>query len=130
MLTIKPIAEGLWNDSDPPQLIGARRKNDGEIIFPMPQGDAAEGYDAVALPPTGTLWSWTIQSFRPKTPPYIGPEEFVPFAIGYVELTGQVIVETRLTQTHGLKIGMPMRLVIVPFDDNYLTYAFKPVEAI
>jgi uncharacterized protein len=124
-----PIAEGLWSNESQPRLIGARRKSDGEIIFPMPAGDAADGYDAVELSPTGMLWSWTIQSFRPKSPPYTGPEEFEPFAIGYVELAGQVIVETRLTQTHGLKIGMPMELVILPFDGSVLTYAFRPVEA-
>jgi uncharacterized protein len=129
MSALTPIAEGLWSNHPQPHLIGARRKTDGEIIFPMPAGDAAEDYDAIALSPTGTLWSWTIQSFRPKTPPYIGPEEFMPFAIGYVELPEQVIIETRLTQTHGLKIGMPMEFVIVPFGENTLTYAFKPVEA-
>jgi uncharacterized protein len=129
MSTSRPIAEGLWSNDAQPRLIGARRKTDGEIIFPMPQGDAVDDYDAVELSPTGTLWSWTIQSFRPKTPPYIGPEEFEPFAIGYVELPDQVIVETRLTQTHGLKIGMPMELVILPFDGSVLTYAFRPVEA-
>jgi uncharacterized protein len=124
-----PIAEGLWSNKSQPRLIGAQRKSDGEIIFPMPAGDAADEYDAVELSPTGTLWSWTIQSFRPKTPPYTGPEEFEPFAIGYVELPEQVIVETRLTQTHGLKIGMAMELVILPFDGSVLTYAFRPVEA-
>lgn len=129
MNALKPIAEGLWSNDAQPRLIGARRKSDGEIIFPMPNGDAASDYDAVELSPTGTLWSWTIQSFRPKTPPYLGPEEFEPFAIGYVELPDQVIVETRLTQTHGLKIGMPMELVVLPFDGNVLTYAFRPVEA-
>lgn len=127
---LKPIAEGLWSHGDRPQLIGGQRKSDGEIIFPMPLGDAAEDYDAVALSPTGTLWSWTIQSFRPKTPPYIGPEVFEPFAIGYVELPGQVIVETRLTQTHDLKIGMPVELVITAFGENMATYAFKPAEAV
>ena len=129
MNALKPIAEGLWSNAAQPRLIGARRKTNGEIIFPMPHGDAADDYDAVELSPTGTLWSWTIQSFRPKTPPYVGPEEFEPFAIGYVELADQVIVETRLTQTHGLKIGMPMELVIEPFDGNLLTYAFRPLEA-
>lgn len=129
MNALKPIAEGLWSNDAQPRLIGARRKSDGEIIFPMPSGDAADDYDAVALSRTGTLWSWTIQSFRPKTPPYIGPDDFVPFAIGYVELAEQVIVETRLTQMHDLKIGMPMKLVILPFDGSVLTYAFSPMEA-
>ena len=98
MSDLLPIADGLWTDEADPHLIGGRRKSDGEIIFPMPDGDAARDYDAIPLSRTGTLWSWTIQSFRPKSPPFVGPDEFTPFALGYVELPGEVIVETRLTR--------------------------------
>jgi uncharacterized OB-fold protein len=35
----------------------------------------------------GTLWTWTIQCFRPKSPPYAGDaESFEPYGVGYVEL--------------------------------------------
>ena len=125
---LAPIAPGLWTGEAEPRLIGGRRHADGQIVFPMPGGDAANSHDAVPLARTGTLWSWTIQSFRPKAP-YNGPEAFVPFALGYVELPGEVILETRLTQTQGLKIGMPVELLIVPFDGSRATYAFRPVEA-
>ena len=43
----------------------------------------------------GTLWTWTVQGFRPKSPPYEGPVEFEPYPVGYVELPGEVKVETR-----------------------------------
>jgi uncharacterized protein len=128
MTSLSPIAPDLWTASDRPQLNGGRRIADGEIVFPMPDGDAAAAYEPVALSRTGTLWSWTIQSFRPKSPPYEGPEAFVPYALGYVELPGEVIVETRLTQSTSLKIGMPMELVIVPLNDAQSTFAFSPVE--
>ncbi|WP_295528462.1 OB-fold domain-containing protein [Novosphingobium sp. Chol11] len=128
MTSLTPIAHDLWTNEDPPRLIGGRRHADGEIVFPYPGGDAAANYEAIGLSRTGTLWSWTIQTFRPKSPPYDGPEVFEPFALGYVELPGEVIVETRLTQATGLKIGMPVELVIVPFDATRSTYAFKPVE--
>lgn len=127
---LKPIAEGLWTEDDPHSLIGARHIETGEIIFPMPQGDAAHNYAAVPLSPDGTLWSWTIQGFRPKSPPYTGPEAFEPFALGYVELPGEVIVESRLTQMGGLTIGMPLELVIIPFDEGRSTFAFKPKDAV
>lgn len=123
-----PIADGLWTEEAAPRLIGGKRKSDGEIIFPMPDGDAADDYVAVPLSRTGTLWSWTIQSFPPKSPPYTGPAAFEAFALGYVELPGEVIVEARLTQGHGLSIGMAMELVIVPFDEARSTYAFAPQE--
>jgi uncharacterized OB-fold protein len=128
MAKLQPIAEGLWTDEAEPRLIGGRRRHDGEIVFPMPGGDRAASFDPVPLSRTGTLWSWTVQSFRPKSPPYEGPEAFEPYAIGYVELPGETIVEARLTKTAGLRIGMPMELVIVPFDGNRSTYAFRPVE--
>ena len=75
-----------------------------------------------------------MQRFRPKSPPYTGPEEFEPFALGYVELPGVVIVESRLVDVEfdELKIGMEMELVLVPFSmedegRQVMTYAFRPV---
>lgn len=121
-----PIAPGLWTDEAEPRLIGGRC-GDGEIVFPMPDGDAADRLDAVALSRTGTLWSWTRQDFEPK-PPYAGPQPFTPFLIGYIELPGEVIVETRIVDAvlEDLRLDMPMTLAIVPFDDTRLTYAFRP----
>jgi uncharacterized protein len=124
MATLAPIAPGLWTDEDEPQLIGGQHKENGRFVFPMPDGDAANAYDAVQLAREGTLWSWTVQGFEPKAP-YAGATPFAPYGVGYVELAGQVIVETRLTVTTGLTIGMPMRLVIEPFGDR-ATFAFAP----
>ena len=57
---------------------------------------------------------------------------FVPYGVGYVELAGEVRVETRLTQTTGLRIGMDMELVLVPVrtdgeGNEIVTFAFRPV---
>lgn len=129
MSALAPIAAGLWTDESPPRLIGGKHRQSGEIVFPLPLGDAAENYEPLPLSRTGKLWSWTVQSFRPKSPPYDGPEDFTPFALGYVELPGEVIVETRLTQTEDLTIGMPMELTIEPFDAARTTFAFRPAES-
>jgi uncharacterized OB-fold protein len=56
----------------------------------------------------------------------------VPYGVGYVELADGVRVETRLTTTEGLGIGIGMELVLVPFriDDDgneVVTFAFQPV---
>ena len=121
-----PLAPGVWTDEAEPRLIGARG-SDGRIRFPMPGGDAADRFEAVPLSRTGTLWSWTVQRFEPKRPPYQGPVPFVPFAIGYVELPGEVIVESRLDGIDAPEIGMAVALRIVPFDAARSIYAFGPL---
>lgn len=132
----RPLADGVVTQEAAPRLIGGRHKVSGRIVFPMPQGGEGVDYEPHPLSSTGTLWSWTVQRFRPKSPPYIGPEAFEPFALGYVELPGEVIVESRLAgiALDALQVGMPVRLIIVPFakdaDGTLLTtYAFGPVHA-
>jgi uncharacterized OB-fold protein len=85
------------------------------------------------LPRRGRLWAWT-QHFPPPSPPYAGPtgDAFVPYGVGYVQLADEVKVEARLTQTQGLRIGMDMELVLVPFRNDeqgneVVTFAFRPV---
>ncbi|WAC23070.1 Zn-ribbon domain-containing OB-fold protein [Blastomonas sp. SL216] len=131
MSSALPVAEGLWTDEAAPCLIGGRNAQTGEIVFPMPQGDAAQHFAPVPLSRTGTLWSWTSQDFRPKSPPYAGPEDFTPFLIGYVELPGEVIVETRIAGAAlaDLKLGMAMELVLIEFAPGRSTFAFKPAGA-
>lgn len=122
---LAPIANGLWTDGPPAHLIGGRKEG-GEIIFPF-SVETMDNTHPVALSPTGTLWSWTSQEFEPK-PPFSGPKPFEPFLLGYIELADQVIVESRIVGTtiDALRLGMPMELVIVPFDDRRCTYAFRP----
>ncbi|MET0910028.1 MAG: OB-fold domain-containing protein [Ilumatobacteraceae bacterium] len=133
---LHPITEGLFTwPSDAPQLIGSRCNRCGTVAFPF-QGSCARctATDATEhlLAREGTLWTWTVQGFRPKSPPYTGPADFEPFPVGYVELPGEVKVETRLVDVSpdGLTIGMPMELAIVPFPqesgDAVLTFAFRP----
>jgi uncharacterized protein len=125
-VALKPIADDLWTDEANPRLIGGRLPS-GKIIFPYPQGDAARDVDLYPLSRTGTLWSWTRQDFRPKEP-YIGPELFEPYLLGFVELPGETIVETRIVDAklEDLKLGMAMEFVVTPFDDHHSTYAFRP----
>jgi len=130
------LAEGLFEPGPPPRLIGGRRHADGRIVFPMPGGPEAALHEPTPLAREGALWSFTVQRFRPKTPPYAGADEagFTPYAVGYVELAGQVIVEARLSTTdpQALRIGEPMRLVLEPFATadrgEVLSYAFAPVR--
>ena len=122
-----PLAPGIWTAEAEPRLIGGRGA-DGRICFPMPSGDAAADFEALPLSRRGTLWSWTVQRFEPKRPPYSGPVPFAPFMLGYVELPGEVIVETRLEGIEAPEIGMALELRIVPFDGDRSTYAFGPAS--
>lgn len=128
------IADGLFTSGDRPCLIGGRDRNTGRLVFPRPAGDAR--YESVELPRRGRVWSWTIQRFRPKTPPYIGPETFEAFALAYVELPGALIVEARLADVafDTIAIGMEVELVIVPYTTDpagnvVMSYAFAPLAA-
>ena len=79
------------------------------------------------------MWTWTIQCFEPKSPPYAGAAgPFEPFGVGYVELPGELRVEARLTEADParLRIGMPMELVLVPAPGRHdaVTFAFQPAD--
>ena len=122
--------------ADAPELVGSRCRRCGVIAFP-PQASCAactsSDVEERRLARRGTLWTWTIQCFAPKSPPYVGSaENFAPYGVGYVELPGEVRVEARLTEADAqrLRIGMPMELVVVPAPgpDGAMTYAFRPVE--
>ena len=113
-----PIADGLiCPHKDGIALLASRERATSRICFPArPENDMR--YDRVVLPRTGWLWSWTVQRFRPKSPPYVGPEAFEPYAVGYIELDGALIVEGRLVDVafDDLEIGMAMRVVPLPFE--------------
>jgi uncharacterized OB-fold protein len=131
------VAEGVFVEgAEGARLIAGRRKADGEMRFPMPRGPDAALYDPIELAAEGKLWSYTVQRFRPKTPPYIGADDeksFTPFAVGYVEFPGQVIVEGRILvdDPATLKIGLPMKVDLEAFPTStrgeVTTYAFRPV---
>jgi uncharacterized protein len=131
------VADGLLDGSaEAPELIGSECARCGVVAFPR-QGSCAactsRDVRERRLARRGTLWTWTIQCFPPKSPPYAGaPDEFEPYGVGYVELPGEVRVEARLTvaDPERLRIGMPMELVLLPAPggDGALTYAFRPVE--
>ena len=129
-IAAEPVAPGLftWPAAEP-QLIGSRCRDCGVVTFP-PQASCpactSVAVEEHLLGRTGTLYTWTVQGFRPK-PPYAGPEDFEPYGVGYVEFPGYLRVEGRLTEAdpEKLRIGMPMRLVA--YDHAGVpSYAFEP----
>ena len=131
-----PVAPGLFTAGDEPQLIGSRCRDCSVMTFPR-QSDCprctGDGMEEALFDRRGTLWTFTVQNFIPKSPPYIRvetTETFVPYGVGYVEFEGQARVEGRLTENDPakLRIGMTMETVLIPFGDGLVTYAFRPVE--
>lgn len=132
-----PIADTLFTwPAETPELLGSRCRRCGEHTFPAQQGCracSASDSETVSLGNRGTLWTWTIQGFLPKTP-YAGQEsaaEFVPYGVGYVEMPCGLRVEARLKPNtpETLRIGMPMTLVIEPLyrdadGNDVLVFAF------
>jgi uncharacterized OB-fold protein len=126
----RPIAANLFTTGASPRLLGGRHRDTGGIAFPLPAN--SEAYEPMELPNRGLLWSYTVQRFAPK-PPYRGAEKFEPFALGYVELPGTIIVESRLVDIpfDRLQIGLPLELAIVPlYTDTdgtaVMSYVFRP----
>jgi len=140
-MSTRAIAEGLFTwPADEPRLVGSRCRACATVVFPAAAGCGRCGSDDVErheLGRRGTLWTFTTQGFLPKEP-YTGPEtedDFTGYALGYVELPDEVMVEARLTESDPdrLAIGMEMELVVVPFrteadGTQVMTYAFAPVE--
>lgn len=129
---MRPIAEGLFTDENPPRLIGGRNRVTGRIVFPCPVNAEFEPFP---LKRTGILWSYTIQRYRPKSPPYAGPEAFRPWAVAYVALEGETMVEARLANVEfdAINIGMKVEFAPIPIDPDaagspYIP-SFQPVGA-
>jgi uncharacterized OB-fold protein len=142
-VSTEPIAEGLFTwPSEEPQLIGNRCTACDAVTFPSRGGCARCGstdLERHLLGTRGTLWTWTSQGFAPKAP-FTGNAGFsddaVPWYVGLVELPGELRVESLLVGVtqESLEIGMPVRLVVVPFrvdaeGREFMTFAFAPDES-
>ena len=136
-----PVADGLFTGpADAPRLLASRCTQCDNHMFPV-QDDcpkcSGNATETVTLDRRGTLWTWTVQNYPPKAPPYAGdadPDTFRPYGVGYVEIEGKVRVEARLTQAdpERLAIGQEVELVLDPLyvdddGDQVVTFAFAPV---
>lgn len=134
-MAARPIADNLVTDEPEPRLIGGKDRSTGRIVFPYPSGGEAARYEPVALSRTGTVWSWTVQRFRPKSPPYAGPAAFAPYVMAYVELPGETIVASRLVdiEPEAVTIGMAVEMTMASLDpqapDGPAIPVFRPAGA-
>jgi uncharacterized protein len=127
----------LFAQRDPLVLAGSRCTACGTVTFPI-QPDCPRCTERtmapIDLPPVGTLWTWTVQTFAPR-PPFVTPANgFEPFCLGYVDL-GDVVIETRIDAQLGeFSTGDAMHLVPWTWDGPDGTelagYAFAPSKKV
>ena len=141
MTTQVPIADGLFSwPSDSPRLLASRCIECRNHVFPAQPGCpkcSGANTEIVELGQQGTLWTWTVQSYPPKSPPFAGnddPATFKPYGVGYIDIEGKLLVESRLTvaDPNDLAIGQTFEFVIDPLYTNeageeVVTFAFAPL---
>ncbi|MFV0511016.1 MAG: Zn-ribbon domain-containing OB-fold protein [Shewanella algae] len=127
--------------SDSPALKASQCQHCGTLAFPQSKSCMACGSEEVAvreLPASGSLWTYTVQRFMPKSPYNSDetPKTYRPYGIGYVELGGAIRVETRIPLEEGAELALdtPMALgfyVHRTEDDGtqVMNYHFTPVVA-
>lgn len=111
-MSVTTIDDALFASTDPVALRGSKCAACDAHVFPAATScPMCTGVDVapVALPTTGTVWSWTTQHIQPKPP--FRTDEWAPFSIGYVDL-GPVIVEGWLVGKTEWSIGESVRLVL------------------
>ncbi len=136
-----PCLEG-WITMPPesPRIIGSRCKSCGHYFFPKgkfcrnPYCENTESTEDVKLSNKGTLFSYTINYYRPPQP-YHSPDPFIPFGLAVVELPEGIRIQGQIPKGidfSKLKIGIEMEVVrdtlyVDKDGTEVLTWMFKPI---
>lgn len=134
-----PIREGLFTvpllPLDKVRLIGNKCNDCGEVTLGQDStcaNCAGENTSAIPLSQRGKLWTYTIIKHRPPGS-YRGPDPFVPFVEGLVELPDGVRVLSVIDVAEDkVKIGMDLELVIFKLykddqENDVIAFKFKAV---
>ena len=132
-----PVRDGLFAGSlehlDKVRLLGNRCADCGETT--LGQSAVCLNCGGVAVSPLplgarGTLWTYTVVRHKPPGD-YKGPEPFVPFAMGLVELPEGIRVLAPINCPPGqLKIGMALEFQAFArpgqSDPEVVVFTFNP----
>jgi len=134
-----PAEAGLFTwPSDKPQLIGGRCKSCGTYFFPKyyvvhKPGCKERQMEEVLLSRRGKLDTYTVQYYPPPQP-FISPDPFAPYAIGWVALPEGIAAAGIITgcKLEDIKPQMDLELVVEKaWEDNegneVLTWKWQPV---
>ncbi len=134
-----PIKEGLFNSPLSPRekvgLLGSQCPKCHEVGLGKREtcsncGEA--NLEQIPLSRRGKLWTYTVIRHKPPGD-YKGPDPFVPFGLGLVEMPEGIQVLSPLQcEPERLKVGMEMELEVYPLylDENgneVLAFRFRPV---
>jgi len=132
-----PVVQGLFTgQGDGTRLLASRCRGCGSVYFPRALSCrhprcADKQLQDTELGPQGTLYSHTVQAYRP--PPLFQMDNWAPYPIGLIDLPEGLRVLAMITgcASSQLRIGMPMTLCTrVLFVDTQgcevLTYAYEP----
>lgn len=136
-----PVVAGLFDvQGGQPALLGTQCGQCSTSFFPPRArctNPACEGAvtTGVRLSNHGTLYSWSVQAYRP--PALFGMEPWAPYAIVLVDLPEGVRVMGMLTgaTADALRFGMPMALKLEALridaeGREVLTWKFAPVNLV
>jgi len=134
-----PIKEGLFtapfNPVEKVRLMGSRCNECREISLGSRQTCSNCGgtsVEQIPLSRKGKLWTYTVIRHKPPGD-YKGPDPFVPFGLGLVELPEGIRVLSPLQcDPERIKIGMELEMEVHPLytDENnaeVLAFRFRPV---
>jgi uncharacterized protein len=135
----RPVLDGLYEEGlEGVRLLGSRCPACGTPAFPRaprcrnPRCGTTSVDDASFAGP-GVLYSFTVQHYRPPAP-VLADEPFVPYALGWVDLSDGLRVLGRLTTTDlgVLRLDMKVDLVAGPIgrdEDGVqrMAWMFAPV---
>ncbi len=134
-----PIRDGLFtlplSSPDQIRLIGSICKDCGEVALAKCRtclNCGSKNINEIPLSRKGKLWTYTVIRHKPPGD-YRGPDPFVPFGLGLVELKEGIRVMSPLQcDIEKIKIGMELELEIYPLymDENaneVMAFRFRPV---
>lgn len=121
------------SSGEPPQLIGSKCNNCGEVVFPrktMCPHCCSDNVEETFIGPRGKLYSFTI-IYQPAPIGYKGP---IPYGVVKVEMPEGLRITGHATMNNAaqLHIGMEMELLVDKlFTDSsgndIIGFKFKPV---
>lgn len=130
-----PIRDGLLtaslDDLSKVRLLGSRCSNCGETTLGKNSVCPNCGRDTVSelpLSAQGTLWTYTVVRHKPPGN-YQGPDPFVPFGLGLVELPeGLRVMSPIECDLDRLKIGLKLEFKprVRPGQPEVVSFAFVP----